>query len=113
MLRTHTCVTAECDRCGATCHDDEYQPHWPTEAQALTDLVKAGWQTIGSRLVCRHCAAVLACHTSGHDLSSWNACPCQQRIFPYHPVDQDGSCAVRYRVCDRCGHFEQRPAPGA
>lgn len=111
MLQTHSCVTAGCDQCGQDCFDDrDYQPHWPTEAAALAELATAGWQVSGARLVCRHCAAVLACRTNGHQFSSWRDCLCGRSI-PGHPGGPDASCAVQWRWCERCGHAEDRPAP--
>lgn len=79
--------------------DWDYQPHWPTEAAALADLADAGWQVTGPGLMCRRCAAALACHTSGREFSSCQACLCEQSI-PDHSVDRDGSCRVQCRWCD-------------
>jgi hypothetical protein len=115
MLQTHPCVTARCDQCGQDCFDDwDYQPHWPTETAALTDLATQGWRVSGRRLVCWRCAAVLACQAHGHQFSPWRAClgghsiPAHSTHFAHH----DEVCAVQYRSCERCGHTEEQPVPG-
>jgi hypothetical protein len=113
MLQTRTCVTAGCDQCGQDCFDDwDFEPHWPTETAALTDLANQGWQVTGARLVCRGCAAVLACRAHGHEFSSWRGCLCGQSI-PAHSTDPGHSCGVQRRSCDRCGHAEEQPASSA
>ncbi|MGH9290284.1 MAG: hypothetical protein ACRD0V_18655 [Acidimicrobiales bacterium] len=61
MLRTHTCVTAECDRCGHACWNLwDYQPHWDSETAALVGLESHGWRvddTRPPRMLCPRCAA--------------------------------------------------------
>jgi hypothetical protein len=113
MLQTFTCVTAGCDQCGQDCFDDwDCLPHWPTEAAALADLATQGWQVTGARLVCRDCAAVLACQTHGHQFGSRRDCGCEQRISD-HSARPDESCGAQWRICQRCEHAEERPAPVA
>jgi hypothetical protein len=112
MLSTRTCMTAGCDQCGQDCFDDaDFEPHWPINTAALTDLANLGWQVNGTRLTCRGCVAVMACQAHGHPFSAWWECGCEQRIVD-HPAGPGGQCAMQWRSCQRCEHHEQRPVRG-
>ena len=111
MLQTRTCVTAHCDQCGATPDTDEYEPHWPTENDALEAAEAAEWYTEDlPRLLCAGCHAVLSCEGTGHEFTGWRRCRCAQRV-PAHPPGPGGLCGTQFRCCRRCGVHESRPAP--
>lgn len=112
MLQTQTCVVIHCDQCGDSPHGPQYEPHWPTESEALVAVSTQGWHVEGdgTRLLCPDCAPVLLCEAAGHEFTPWRRCRCEQ-LVPAHRPGPAGLCGMDFRYCARCCLHESRPAP--
>lgn len=125
MLQLTTCVSVECDKCGATPDGGNARTSWGSEARgavvagavlrvtaaALETVAALGWRLMDGQLLCPDCVAVRMCEATGHEFTVWyrtRSCGCA-RGPGGHPGGPSG-CGLEFRYCTRCGRDESRYA---
>lgn len=105
-FQTKTCVVVSCDGCTEPWGDDDGEPHFGSEAEAVEYLRGGGWIVTEHRqpnqpspykdVWCPSCAAKKACDLVGHTWMQWR------------DLEMEGVC-WKARDCEHCTESQTDP----